>query len=208
VKRFGLDGKSHARTPMSKNVKISADLTSKQVDPTLYKSMIGSLLYLTASQPDIAFSVSVCARFQANPKESHLTAVKYIVRYVNATVNYGICFSRETNLVLAGYSDANWAGNADDRKSTSGGCFYVGTNLVAWMSRKQASIFLSIAEAEYIDAGSCCTQLLWMKKLLCDYGFTQDTMVIHYDNTSAINILKNLVQHSRTKHRHLASFHL
>jgi len=200
VKRFGLDGKSHARTPMSKNVKISADLTSKQVDPTLYKSMIGSLLYLTASQPDIAFSVSVCARFQANPKESHLTAVKYIVRYVNATVNYGICFSRETNLVLAGYSDANWAGNADDRKSTSGGCFYVGTNLVAWMSRKQASISLSTAEAEYIAAGSCCTQLLWMKKLLCDYGFTQDTMVIHYDNTSAINISKNPVQHSRTKH--------
>jgi hypothetical protein len=84
--------------------------------------------------------------------------------------------------------------------STSGGCFYLGTSLVAWMSRKQASISLSTAEAEYIAAGSCCTQLLWMKKLLCDYGFTQDTMVIHYDNTSAINISKNPVQHSRTKH--------
>jgi hypothetical protein len=78
--------------------------------------------------------------------------------------------------------------------------FYVGTNLVAWMSRKQASISLSTAEAKYIAAGSCCTQLLWMKKLLCDYGFNQDTMVIHCDNTSAINISKNLVQHSRTKH--------
>jgi hypothetical protein len=200
VKRFVLDGKSHARTPTSTNVKISANLTSKQVNPTLYKSMIGSLLYLTASRPDIAFSFRVCARFQANPKESHLTAVKRIIRYVNATVNYGICFSRETNLVLAGYSDADWAGNADDRKSTSGGCFYVGTNLVAWMSRKQASISLSTAEAEYIVAESCCTQLLWMKKLLWDYGFTQDTMVIHYDNTSAINISKNPVQHSQTKH--------
>jgi len=200
VKRFGLDGKSHARTPTSTNVKISANLTSKQVNPTLYKSMIGSLLYLTASRPDIAFSFRVCARFQANPKESHLTAVKRIIRYVNATVNYGICFSRETNLVLAGYSDADWAGNADDRKSTSGGCFYVGTNLVAWMSQKQASISLSTAEAEYIVAESCCTQLLWMKKLLWDYGFTQDTMVIHYDNTSAINISKNPVQHSQTKH--------
>jgi hypothetical protein len=200
VKRFGLDGKSHARTSMSTNVKISADLTSKQVDPTLYRSMIGSLLYFTASRPDIAFSVGVCARFQANPKESHLTAVKRIIRYVNATVNYGICFSGETNLVLAGYSDADWAGNADDRKSTSGGCFYVGTNLVAWMSQKQASISLSTVEAEQIAAGSCCTQLLWMKKLLYDYGFTQDTMAIHYDNTSAINISKNPVQHSRTKH--------
>jgi hypothetical protein len=200
VKRFGLDGKSHSRTPMSTNVKIGADLTSKQVDPTLYRSMTGSLLYLTASRPDIAFSVGVCARFQANPKESHLTIVKRIIKYVNATINYGVCFSRETNIVLVGYSDADWAGNDDDRKSTSGGCFYVGTNLVAWVSWKQASISLSTAEAEYIAAGSCCTQLLWMKKLLCDYGFTQDTMVIHCDNTSAINISKNPVQHSWTKH--------
>jgi hypothetical protein len=120
--------------------------------------------------------------------------------YVNATVNYGICISRETNLMHAGYFDADWAGNVDDRKSTSGGCFYVCTNLVAWMSQKQASISLSTAKAEYIAAGSCCTQLLWMKKLLCDYGFTQDTMVIHCDNTSAINISKNPVQHSQTKH--------
>ncbi|XP_062171037.1 secreted RxLR effector protein 161-like [Alnus glutinosa] len=194
VKQFGLDRKSHARTPMSTNVKMSTDLTSKQMDLTLYRSMIGSLLYLMECRPDIAFSVGVCARFQPNPKESHLTIVKRIIRYVNATVNYGICFSRETNIVLAGYSDANWAGN--DRKSTSGGCFYMGTNLVAWMSRKQALISLSTAEAEYIAAGSCCTQLLWMKKLLCDYGSTQDTMVIHCDNTSAINISKNLVQHS------------
>jgi hypothetical protein len=78
--------------------------------------------------------------------------------------------------VLASYFDSDWAGNVDDRKSTSGGCFYVGTNLVAWMSRKQSSIFLSTVEAEYITAGSCCTQLIWMKKLLFDYRFTKDTM--------------------------------
>jgi hypothetical protein len=131
VKRFGLDGKSHARTPMSTSVKISSDLAGKSVDPSLYRSMIGSLLYLTASLPDIAFSVGVCVRFQANPKESHLTAVKRIIRYVNDTLLYGIWYSKETNLVVVGYSDADWAGNADDRKSTSGGCFYVGNNLVA-----------------------------------------------------------------------------
>jgi len=106
----------------------------------------------------------------------------------------------ETNLVVAGYSDADWAGNANDRKSTLGGCFYVGNNLVAWMSRKQSSISLSTAEAEYIVAGSYCTQLLWMKKLICDYGFTQDTMIINCDNTSAINISKNPVKYFRTKH--------
>jgi hypothetical protein len=162
--------------------------------------MIGSLLYLTASRPDIAFSVGVCARFQANPKESHLTAVKHIIRHVNDTLPYGIWYSRETNLMVAGYSDADWAGNADDRKSTSGGCFNVGNNLVAWMSKKQASISLSTVEAEYIVAGNCCTQLLWMKTLLGDYGLSQDTMIINCDNTSAIKISKNLVQHSQTKH--------
>jgi hypothetical protein len=143
VKRFGLDGKSRARTPMSTSIKISSYLEGKSVDPSLYRSMIGSLLYLTASRPDIAFSVGVCARFQANPKESHLTVVKHIITYVNDTLSYGIWYSRETNLVVVGYSDADWAGNADDRKSTFGGCFYVGNNLVSWMSKKQASISLS-----------------------------------------------------------------
>jgi hypothetical protein len=93
-----------------------------------------------------------------------------------------------------------WDGNADDCKSTSGGCFYIGTNLVAWMSKKQNSISLSTAEDEYIAAGSCCTQLMWMKQLLADYGFPQGRMVVYCDNTSAINISKNPVQHSRTKH--------
>jgi hypothetical protein len=114
---------------MSTSVKISSDLAGKPVDPSLYRSMIGSPLYLTANRLDIAFSLGVCARFQANPKESHLTAVKRIIRYVNDTLLYGIWYSRETNLVVVGYSDANWAGNADDRKSTSGGCFMWGTIL-------------------------------------------------------------------------------
>jgi hypothetical protein len=178
----------------------SIDLTGKKVDPTLYRSMIGSLLYLTASRPDIAFSVAVFAGFQANPKKSHLTAVKRIIKYVNDTLLHGIWYFRETNLVVASYLDADWAGNADDRKSTSGGWSYVGTNLVAWRSMKQSSISLSTAEAEYIAARSCCTQLLWMKKLWWDFEFPQDTMVIHCDNTSAINISKNPVLHSRTKH--------
>jgi hypothetical protein len=160
VKRFGLDGKSHARTPMSTSVKLHMDVVGKPVDQSLYQSMIGCLLYLTASRLDISFSVGVCARFQANLKESHLTAVKRILRYVNGIVNFGISFSRNTNLELVGYFDADWARNADDRKSPSGGCFYVGTNLVAWMSKKQNSISLSTAEAEYVAAGSCCTQLI------------------------------------------------
>ena len=101
-------------------------------------------------------------------------------------------------LLLVFYSD--WVGNADDRKSTTGGCFYVGANLVAQMSKKQNSVSLSTVEAEYIVVGSCCSQLLWMKKVLTDYGISQDTMVVYCDNSSASDISKNPVQHSKTKH--------
>ncbi|XP_042958165.1 secreted RxLR effector protein 161-like [Carya illinoinensis] len=185
---------------MSTSIKICSDSTSKSIDPTLYKSRIGSLLYITTSRPNITFSVGVCARFQAKPKQSHLTAVKRILKYLSATVDYGIWYSRDSNLSMAGYFDANWASNVDDRKSTTSGYFYVGSKLVAWMSKKQNSISLSTVEAEYIAAGSCCTQLLWMKKMFEDYGFSQDAMTIHWDNTSANSISNNPVQHSRTKH--------
>ena len=157
---------------MSSSTKLSRDAAGIEVDPTLYRSMIGSLLYLTTSRPDIAFSVGVYARFQAAPKESHMTTVKRIICYINGTSDYGIWYSRDSNKCLAGYSDADWAGCIDDRKSTSGGCFYLRNNLVSWMSKKHNSISLSTAEAEYIAVASCCAQLLWMKKLLHDYGIS------------------------------------
>ena len=119
--------------------------------------MIGCLFYLTASRPDIALSVDVCSRFQSNPKVSHLNAVKRIIKNVGGICDYGLFYSKESNLSLAGFSDSDWAGNANDRKSTSGGYFYVGVNLVAWMSKKQNSVSLATAEAEYIAVGSCCS---------------------------------------------------
>ena len=109
------------------------------MSPTLYRSIIGSLLYLIASKPDIAFSVGVCARYQATPKESHLTAVKRIIRYINGTPDYGLRYSKDLNACLAGYSDADWVGSVDDRKSTSRGCFYLDNNLVSWMQLKQST---------------------------------------------------------------------
>ena len=114
--------------------------------------MIGFLLYLTTSHLDIAFNVGVCvcSRFQSNPKISHLNVVKRIKKYVSRTCDYGLFYSKESNLFLAGFFDLDWVGNADDRKSTTGGCFYVGANLVAWMSKKQNFVSLSTAEAEYI----------------------------------------------------------
>ena len=105
-------------TPISPNVKLTVDLLGKSVDSFLYRSMIGSLLYLTASRPDISYSVGVCARYQANPKESHMTALKRIIKYVKTTAKFGVWYSKDTNDVLVGYSEADWAGHVDDRKST------------------------------------------------------------------------------------------
>ena len=107
VKKFGLDSKKHASTPLSSSTKLSLDSSGVEMSPTLYKSIIGSLLYLMASRPDIAFSVGVCARYQAAPKESHLTAVKRIIHYINGTLEYGLWYSKDFNDYLAGYLDAD-----------------------------------------------------------------------------------------------------
>ena len=121
---------------MSPNVKLTVDLLGKSVNSSLYRNMIGSLLYLTTSRPDISYSVGMCARYQANPKESHMNALKRIIRYVKTTADFGVWYSKDTNDVLAGYSDANWIRNANDRRSTSGGCFYVDNNPLSWISKK------------------------------------------------------------------------
>ncbi|XP_026383688.1 uncharacterized protein LOC113279203 [Papaver somniferum] len=134
-------------TPMPTTGKLQSNPGEKSVDQKLYRSMIGSLFYLTATRPDIAFSVRCCARFQADPREPHLKAVKRIIRYINGTLDYGLLYSMDTNNNLVAYSDADWAGCVEDRKSTSGGCFYAGKNLVAWHSKKQNSQSLSTCEA-------------------------------------------------------------
>ena len=123
MKKFGLEFVSLVRTPMSPNVKLIVDLLGKSVDSSLYRSMIGSLLYLIASRLDISYNVGVCARYQVNPKESHMIALKRIIKYVKTTVDFRVWYSKDTNDVLVGYSDADWVGNVDDRKSTLGFVF-------------------------------------------------------------------------------------
>ena len=131
VQRFGLEKAKHFKTPMSTTLKLTKDENGVSVDPTLYRSMIGSLLYLTASRPDICYSVGVCARYQSDPKESHITAIKRIIRYISGTLDYGIWYLKDTDISLVGFSDVDWTNNANNRKSTSGGCFYLGNNLVS-----------------------------------------------------------------------------
>ncbi|XP_058775381.1 secreted RxLR effector protein 161-like [Vicia villosa] len=148
VKKFGMDSASHKRTPAQTHQKLHKDEWGISVDQSLYRSMIGSLLYLTTSTPDIAFAVGVCARYQAEPKASHLNQVKRILKYVNGTSNYGLLYTNGSDPVLTGYCDVDWVGSADDRKSTSGGCFFLGNNLISWFSKKQNCVSLSTAEVE------------------------------------------------------------
>ncbi|KAL6325732.1 hypothetical protein AAG906_024550 [Vitis piasezkii] len=141
------------KTPMSSSIKLDMDEKGKPVNSTMYRGMIGSLLYLTASRPDIMYSVCLCARFQSCPKESHLSAVKRILRYLKGTMDIGLWYPKGDNFELIGYSDADFAGCKVERKSTSGTCHFLGHSLVSWHSKKQNSVALFTAEAEYIAAG-------------------------------------------------------
>jgi hypothetical protein len=162
--------------------------------------MIGSLLYLTASRPDIMFSVCMCARFQANPKKAHLSVVKIILRYLKHTPSVGLWYPKGATFELIGYSDSDYDGCKIDRKSTSGGCHLLGRSLVSWTSKKQNCVALSTVEAEYITAGACCTQIIYMKQTLLDYGVVLEKVPLLCNNESAVKIANNPVQHSRTKH--------
>jgi hypothetical protein len=162
--------------------------------------MIGSLLYLCASRLKIMLSVCMCARYQSDPKECHLMTVKWILRYLVSTPCFGIWYPKGSTFDLIGYSDSDYAGCKVDRKSTSGTCQFLGRSLVSWSSKKQTSIVLSTAEAEYVAAGHCCAQLLWMRQTLQDFGYNLSKAPLLCDNESAIRMADNPVEHSRTKH--------
>ncbi|GJX34640.1 putative ribonuclease H-like domain-containing protein [Tanacetum coccineum] len=166
----------------------------------LYRSMIGSLMYLTASRPDIMFAVCACARFQVSPKTSHLLAVKRIFRYLKGKPSLGLWYSKDSPLELVAYTDSDYAGATQDRKSTTGGCQFLGNRLISWQCKKQTVVATSTTEAEYVAAASCCGQVLWIQNQLLDYGYNFMNTVIYIDNNSTICIIENPVQHSKTKH--------
>ena len=155
LKKFNMQDSSTATTSMATATKLDPD-QGIEVDITNYRGMLGSLLYLTASRPDIMYATCLCARFQANPREPHLIAVKRIFKYLKDTPSLGLWYARESDFSLCGYSDVDFAGCKIDRKSTSGSCQFLGGRLVSWFSKKQKSISTSTAEAEYIAAGGCC----------------------------------------------------
>ncbi|GJZ56053.1 retrovirus-related pol polyprotein from transposon TNT 1-94 [Tanacetum coccineum] len=165
VKKYGLHSTDYVDTPMIENKKLDEDLQGKQVDATLYYGMIGSLMYLTASRPDLNYDVCLCAQYQAKPTKKHLQAVKRVFCYLNETINMGL-----------------------------------GDKLVSWSSKNQKSTAISSTEAEYIALSGCCSQILWMRSELINYGFQFNKIPLYCDNKSAIALCSYNVQHSRAKH--------
>ena len=200
LKKYKLAEVSPMRTPMATGLKLHKDLSGVSVECKLYRGMIGSLLYLTASRPDIMFATCICARYQSDPKESHMSAVKRILRYLKKSPSLGLWYPLNSGFDLLAYTDSDYGGCQVDRKSTSGSCQFLGGKLVSWSSKKQNCVSTSTAEAEYVAAASCCSQALWMQTQLRDYGYTFNKIPILCDNKSAIAISANPVQHSKTKH--------
>ncbi|GJU92103.1 putative ribonuclease H-like domain-containing protein [Tanacetum coccineum] len=181
LRKFNYTDVKSASTPTDLEKPLVQDRDAADVDEHLYRSMIGSLMYLTASRPDIMFAVCACARFQVSPKTSHLLAVKRIFRYLKGKPSLGLWYSKDSPLELVAYTDSDYAGATQDRKSTTG-------------------VATSTTEAEYVAAASCCGQVLWIQNQLLDYGYNFMNTVIYIDNNSTICIIENPVQHSKTKH--------
>ncbi|CAN6726700.1 unnamed protein product [Malus baccata var. baccata] len=169
-------------------------------NPTLYRSVVGALQYLTFARPDIAFSVHQVCQFMQQPMIAHFTAVKRILRYLKGTIHHGLCYSHGP-LQLKAFSDADWAGDPNDRRSTTGMAVFLGNNPISWSSKKQLTVSRSSTEAEYRALSSTSAELDWIQQLLV---FLQVPLssppVLFCDNLSAIALAFNPVQHQRTKH--------
>ncbi|KAJ9555635.1 hypothetical protein OSB04_010249 [Centaurea solstitialis] len=200
LQKFGMNDAKPASTPMETHKHLTADVEGEEVDVHHYRSMIGSLMYLTASRPDIMFVVCVCARYQVRPKESHLHAVKRIFKYLKGQPRLGLWYPNDSSFDLVAYTDSDYGGANLDRKSTSGGCQFLGGRLVSWQCKKQTTVSQSTTEAEYIAASQCCSQVLWIQNQMQDYGLSFLQTPIYIDNNSAISIVNNPVKHSKTKH--------
>lgn len=188
-------------TPIEPNLKLDEAEEDAMVDREMYQRLVGRLIYLSHTRPDIAYAVSVISSFMHNPKEVHLHAVYRVLQYLKGTPGRGILFKRNGGLALEAYTDADYAGSVVDRKSTSGYCTFLGGNLVTWRSKKQNVVAWSSAEAEYRAMAQGVCELLWLKIVLEDLRVKWDgPMKLYCDNKSAISIAHNPVQHDRTKH--------
>jgi hypothetical protein len=203
LRRFGmLDCKSMTTTMISNMKKLHDQATcSDPEDPTVYHRIIGSLMYLVHTRPNICYAVNALSPLMCELKLIHMIVAKHILRYVRGTIVYGLRFTSSGGVMLHGYTDLDWMGNTVDQKSTSGYCFGLGSTMISWSNRKQGSIAQSTAEAEYIAASVSSREAIWLKNLLSDlFSAELEPTVIHCDNQSCIKLYENLVFHDRSKH--------
>ncbi|GJS45456.1 putative ribonuclease H-like domain-containing protein [Tanacetum coccineum] len=200
LKKFDFVTMKTSSTPTETNKALLKDEEAEDVDVHLYRSMIESLIYLTTSRPDIMFAVCACARFQVTPKVSHLHAVKRIFRYLKGQPKLGLWYPRDSPFDLEAFLDSDYAGASLDRKSTTGGCQFLGKRLISWQRKKQTMVANSTTKAGYVAAANCCRQVLWIQNQMLAYRFNFMNTKIYIDNESTICIVKNPVFHSKTKH--------
>lgn len=201
LSRFGMEKSNSVRNPIVPGQKVDKDEDGALIDATQYKQMVGSLMYLTATRPDLMFAVSLISRFMARPTQLHFAITKRILRYLKDTMDHGVFYKRGGTSDLVAFTDSDYAGDIEDSKSTSGYVFMMCGGAVAWSSRKQPIVTLSTTEAEFVAAAACACQAIWMRRVLKEIGHVQDDgMVLMCDNTSTIKLSKNPVLHGRSKH--------
>ena len=188
------------KTPMMVNHRLQISEDGTFVDCSRYQKLVGKLIYISHTRPDSAYAVGVVSRFMHKPQEQHMEAVYRTLRYLKVTLGRGVVFYKNGHLDLQVYTDADWAGDRDSRKSTSGYFSIVGGNLVTWKSKKQ-KVVMSSAEAEFRGIAKGITEALWLRKLLTELGFPPKKIcAVFCDNDADISISKNPIQHDRTKH--------
>nr|GFC99460.1 uncharacterized mitochondrial protein AtMg00810-like [Tanacetum cinerariifolium] len=170
LKKFGLSEGKLASTPIDAEKPLLKDSDGEDVDVHTYRSMIGSLMYLTSSRPDIMFLVCACVRFQVTLKVSHFNAVKRIFRYLKGKPCLGLWYPKDSPFDLVAYSDSDYAGASLDRKTITGGCQFLESRLISWQCKKQTVVATSSTKAKYVAAASGCAQVLWIQNQLLDYG--------------------------------------
>jgi hypothetical protein len=200
--RFKMTNCNSVSTPTDLSLKLVKDGAGEKVNSTLYKQIVGSLMYLTSTRPDIMYAVSLISRYMECPAEAHFLAAKRIFRYLKGTADYGILYKRNSNSAMIGFSDSDYAGSLDDRKSTSGLVFMLNSGAVSWSSKKQQIVALSTTEAEFVAAASTSSQAIWLRRLLefLHNNQQQGPTLIYCDNMSTIKLSKNPVLHGRSKH--------
>jgi hypothetical protein len=200
-KRFDMLECKAMNTPMETNLKLLVDTSSELVDATLYTQITGSLMYLTNTRPDICFVVNTLSQYLLEPLRVQFVAAKHVMRYLKGTLDYGLCYTGDHDFRLYGYTDSDWAGNATDMKNTSRSCFSLGSAMTSSQRRKQSSIVLSTAKAEYIAACSASCEAIWLRKLLTGlFDLEMEATVILCDNQSCIKMTENPVFHDKSKH--------